>query len=322
MMRRTARRSAGLTILLLTGSLLTAGCAPKTNSRKAPPASTKTSRPPSSKTATPAKPIGLLVEAAELKQRLDEDSLRLVDVRSTADYKAGHIPGAVHVDMADWKDQALSKNGLHDKEAWAKRVRPLGIAAKTNVIVYGGHPTSATRIWWTLKYLGIEHVGVLNGGWKQWLAADGKTSTAVSSVKPTAFTPKFQADRLAEIGNLKSSFKADGVAVVDARSAMEFNGTGGPGARKGRIPGATRIEWSDLLAPDGRFRSKKELQAIFAAQGLSHKKTAVTYCQTGGRASLDAFALELAGFPKVKNYYCSWQQWSADPSAPVETTKP
>jgi 3-mercaptopyruvate sulfurtransferase SseA len=28
--------------------------------------------------------------------------------------------------------------------------------------------------------------------------------------------------------------------------------------------------------------------------------------------------LELAGFPKVKVYVRGWEQWSADPEAPVE----
>jgi len=319
MMHRSSRRFPVLSTLLLVGSVLAAGCDPKNGTS---PTNDRTSPPPAGKSATPAKPIGLLVEPAELKRRLGEENLRIVDVRAAAEYKAGHIPDAVHVDVADWKNQALSKNGLRDKNAWAKRVGALGITTKTNVVVYGGHPTSATRIWWTLKYLGVQQVGVLNGGWNMWMVAVGKSSAAASSVKPTKFAPKFQADRLAEIGDLKSSYKSDSVAVIDARSATEFNGTGGPGARKGRIPGATRIEWSDPLDPGGRFKSKKRLQADFFAQGLRRDKTVVTYCQTGGRASLDAFALELAGFPKVKNYYCSWQEWSADSSAPVETTKP
>jgi thiosulfate/3-mercaptopyruvate sulfurtransferase len=79
-----------------------------------------------------------------------------------------------------------------------------------------------------------------------------------------------------------------------------------------------RIEWKELLAADGRFKSVDELRTLFKERGIDEKDTAVTYCQSGGRAALDAFALELAGLPKVKNYYCSWQQWSADESAPVE----
>ena len=322
MMRHTARRCALLSALLAAGPLLAAGCTPKTGSKTTAPASTKSSPPAGAKTTPGTRPIGLLVEPAELKTRLDEDNLRIVDVRPAADYKAGHIPGAVHVDVADWKRLSLSKDGLHNKDAWAERIGTLGITAKTNVVVYGGHPTSATRIWWTLKYVGVDRVGVLNGGWNMWKAFAGKSSSAIPNVTKTDFVPKFQTKRLAEIGDLKSSYKSDDVVLVDARSAVEFNGTGGPGTRKGHIPGAKRIEWSDLLDPGGVFKSKKRLQADLFAQGLRRGKTIVTYCQTGGRASLDAFALELAGFPKVKNYYCSWQQWSADPSVPVETTKP
>ncbi len=261
----------------------------------------------------PTKPatVGLRVSVEQLKPLLDNDSVRILDVRQQAKYDAAHIPGAVHVDLAAWKNQALKEDGkgLTDKAAWESLVRGAGINNFTPVVVYAENPTNATRVWWTLKYLGVESAGILDGGWNAWKTAGGKTATDSPKIAPGNFTVEFHPDRLAVIDDLKKDYQNNDVQVVDTRSTGEV--------AAGKIPGATPLEWKELIAEDGRFKSNEELKAIFADRGLSPEKTAITYCQTGGRASLDAYALELAGFKNVKNYYCSWQQWSKA-KTPVE----
>lgn len=268
-----------------------------------------------------AVPFGLLVTVEELEGRLVDETVRILDVRSAAEYDAGHIPGAVRVDVNEWRARALAGNGagLHDADAWADVVGALGIDALTNVVVYSTNPTSAARIWWTLKYLGVENAAILDGGWDFWVAQDAPVSTEPAIVPPVSFEPAFQTDRLAEIGDLKKSYAAEDVVVVDARSEGEFRGSG---EGRGRIPGAAHLEWSELLTEEGRYKSKAELKKLFAEHGLSADKTTVTHCQTGGRASVNAFALELVGRKNVKNYYCGWSQWSKDAEAPIEQGDP
>jgi thiosulfate/3-mercaptopyruvate sulfurtransferase len=48
---------------------------------------------------------------------------------------------------------------------------------------------------------------------------------------------------------------------------------------------------------------------------------AVTYCQSGGRASVVAFTLELMGGKQVKNYYRSWAEWGNAENTPVAKPK-
>jgi thiosulfate/3-mercaptopyruvate sulfurtransferase len=43
----------------------------------------------------------------------------------------------------------------------------------------------------------------------------------------------------------------------------------------------------------------------------------VTHCQSGGRASVVALALDLMGARDVRNYYRSWAEWGNDPDTPV-----
>jgi thiosulfate/3-mercaptopyruvate sulfurtransferase len=78
------------------------------------------------------------------------------------------------------------------------------------------------------------------------------------------------------------------------------------------------LEWKELLDKEGRFKTPAELQALFRSRGIAPEDATACYCQSGGRASVEALALELAGYPKVKVYVRGWEQWSADADAPAE----
>lgn len=266
-----------------------------------------------------AAPMGLLVTVAEVGERLDQPQLRAVDVRSRNAYDAGHIPGAVSVDVNEWKSASLVDGGLYDAAAWSERVGKLGITRDTNVVVYGDNPTNATRIWWTLKYLGVRHVGILNGGWEAWEDAAATVSTDEPVVAAVDFQPEFQPDRLAEMDEVRSHLGDDSVTIIDTRSDQEFTGSGGPGPRRGHLPGAVHQEWKQFVDEEGRFKSTDEITSLLAGAGLKAESTNITHCQTGGRASLNAFVMELAGYGPAKNYYCGWSEWSPTEDAPIES---
>lgn len=259
----------------------------------------------------------MLIEPEALERQLGDANLRVLDTRPPAEYDEGHVPGAVRVDPAEWRSRALADGGLQDKAAWSETVGRLGIQGDSRVVVYGA-TGDAARIWWTLKYLGLESVSLLNGGWEVWTSEGRRVEKETPTVAETDFEPQFQADRLVQIGDLKEWLQDEGVAVVDARSQAEYTGQEARAARGGRIPGAVHLEWKDLLAEDGRFKPRAELRKMFEQRGVKPDQTVVTYCQSGGRASVDAFAAELAGYRNVRNYYCSWQQWGADEQAPIE----
>jgi thiosulfate/3-mercaptopyruvate sulfurtransferase len=211
----------------------------------------------------------MLVEPAQLQKKLADPTLRLLDVRVAEDYDKGHIQGAVRVDVGDWKTLATASGGLHDTKAWAKKLGVLGITSKSQVVVYGDRLTNSARIWWLLKYVGVENASLLNGSWEAWKASGRPADRLTRKVAATEFTPKFQADRLEEFDTLKRSLKSDTLQVVDTRSDAEFEG--------GRIPGAAHLEWKELVAEDGRFKTKSQLQELFRKQGITPAVTAVCY---------------------------------------------
>jgi thiosulfate/3-mercaptopyruvate sulfurtransferase len=187
------------------------------------------------------------------------------------------VPGAVWVEVKAWQDLAKKDGGLHDAKAWGEKVGQLGIRPASSVVVYGSNLSDTARIWWMLKYLGVQDVAILNDGWQTWLKDKLATEETVPIVEAVKFEPKFQADRLEAIDTLKQSTKTGKVTVVDTRSTDEFTGKEVRGKRGGHIPGAKHLEWKELLADDGRFKTPEQLRTLFKERGILPDQIAVCY---------------------------------------------
>ncbi len=260
----------------------------------------------------------LLMEAPALAKDVAAKTAQTLDTRSNAKYDAGHVPGAVWVDVPAWS-KAFAAGP--DKEAWVKLLGACGLDPAAPVVVYGDDVREAARVWWVLRYWGFKDTRLLNGGWAAWKSADGPVSREAPVIKAT--TPKLTADlgRLATKEQVIELVNGKGQQIVDARSEKEFCGEQKMAKRGGAIPGARHLEWSDLLDKDNRFKSADELRQLFKEHDVSLKEPAVTYCQSGGRASVLAFALELMGAKDVRNYYRSWNEWGNDPDTPIVVPK-
>lgn len=219
----------------------------------------------------------MLIQVRELQSLLTQPGVRILDARPAEEYSQGHVPGAAAVDVKSWQTLGKSEGGFKNAKGWGELVGKLGIERDSTVIVYGGRLPDAARVWWLLKYVGVADVRLLDGGWEAWAKARLPISDAVPDIAATEFEPDFQADRLEEIDSLKQSHKREGVTVVDTRSADEFSGKSAQGGRGGHIPEATHLEWTELLAADGRFKPVDELKALFKVRGILPDDTAVCY---------------------------------------------
>jgi thiosulfate/3-mercaptopyruvate sulfurtransferase len=266
--------------------------------------------------ADPARPE-LLIEATDLARARD---VRVIDVRGKDDYARGHVPGAVRVDAAAWDKAFTSEPGA---EAWGKRLGGAGIDLDTAVVVYGGEDVrDAVRVWWILRYWGVKDVRVLNGGWAAWRVAEGKVATDETKPEPKAVTPSPRRERLASKDDVLQTLKGK-TQIIDARSEGEFCGVKETAKRNGSIPGAKHLEWTEVLDPKTkRFKAPAELRVLFKEHGIDPEQPAVTYCQSGGRAAVMAFTLELMGGKQVQNYYRSWSEWGNDPDTPIVKPQP
>ena len=237
-------------------------------------------------------------------------------------YEAGHIPGAVFVDLdADLSGPPSSSGGRHplpEPEDFAAAVGAAGIGDGRAVVAYddaGG--MVAGRLWWMLRAVG-ESAAVLNGGLAAW---PGPLSTEYPDVASAHFTarpwPKGAFVTIEEVDRLR---RAGGTVVLDARSSERY--VGEPNAidpRFGHIPGAVSAPCAANLAPDGTLRDPDDLREMYAAVGVDGETAAVAYCGSGVSANLDLLALEVAGVGPGRLFVGSWSAWGADDERPVAT---
>ncbi len=235
-------------------------------------------------------------------------------------YDAGHIPGAVFVDLD--KDLAAppGEGGRHPLPATAdfeRAMRSAGVSNGRPVVVYDdADSTAAARAWWLLRYFGHQSVRVLDGGLRAW--------TAVGySVSPVSYYRGAIGDFTARPGHL-DLVDADGAAsltrsgmLLDARAGERYRGESehvDPVA--GHIPGAVSAPTAENVNPDGTFRPAADLADRFKALGAAGDRPVGAYCGSGVTAAHEVLALTLAGIPAAL-YVGSWSNWITDPARPV-----
>ncbi|MCX4673747.1 sulfurtransferase [Streptomyces sp. NBC_01433] len=247
----------------------------------------------------------------------------LLDVRwqlggphGRADYEAGHIPGAVFVDLDAELAGPAGSHGRHplpDPEAFGAAMRRAGVSRGTPVVVYdGGQGWAAARAWWLLRWTGHRDVRVLDGGLAAWT---GELSTGIPAPAEGDFRP--------EPGALET-LDADGAAafarsglLLDARAAERYRGDVEPIDRVGgHVPGAVSAPTSENVGEDGRYLPAGELAARFSGLGATSTEGVGVYCGSGVSGAHEVLALEIAGFRGVL-YPGSWSEWSFDGSRPV-----
>lgn len=263
----------------------------------------------------------VLVDTQWLAQHLKDPDLRVIDMRNSPDeYAAGHIPGAVYLSVNQvrlaLKDSGFAMSPDYDIE---ERLGQLGITKETMVIAYddqGG--LNASRLFFTLEYVGHKKAALLNGGITKWVAEARPLSKTALPVGKRAYRVQPETHRVATARWIVSNLGRPNVALADARSAAEFRGEDLRAKRGGHIPGAVNIEWTQNLAADKTFRPAEELSALYERAGVTKDKTVIAYCQTMHRGAMTYFVLRLLGYPDVRGYDRSWSEWGNDPALPIE----
>jgi thiosulfate/3-mercaptopyruvate sulfurtransferase len=247
-------------------------------------------------------------------------------------YNRAHIPGALQLPVHSYikaKD-ATGDIALHlqGPDEFRGLMAELGIGPNTCVVLYDERGSIlATRLWWVLRYYGHENAKVLNGGWQGWVSSGLPVSlkTSKPSGRVETFSPSGNPDRLATLEQIKGNYHAQNWRIVDVRSDDEYVGKDEHGnKRAGHIPGSIHLEWNRFVENSNdteavrRFRSAQEIQELLEECKIDKNQTLVTLCQSGIRASLAAFALELVGYPAIKLYDGSMAEWANLDDTPLE----
>lgn len=281
-----------------------------------------------------------LVSPAELRAALGDERVRVFDAtvflrRTTAggpytvesghgSYTRAHIPGAAFADIPGALSEPASPFAftLPAADRFAAAAGHLGIGDGTHVVAYAQDtPMWATRLWWLLRYFGHDDTSVLDGGLIAWTAASGPVESGENSYPPASFTARPRPRLLARLDEVREITENGSACLVNALSPAAFRGDG-PGAysRPGRIPGSVSVPWTGLVDPaTNRFRPPAELAAALHEGGIRADQPVVAYCGGGISATVDLFALALAGRDDARLYDGSLTEWSADPDLPLVT---
>lgn len=269
-----------------------------------------------------------LISAIELRERLTE--VRVLDARwvlgrddGREQYLAGHIPGAVFIDL----ERELSRHGapsegrhpLPDDAALAAAARRWGIRVGQAVVIYDDHRMlAASRAWWALRRAGLADVRVLDGGWPAWLAAGGEV--AAGDVRVPGGDVVLSTPTGADIiGTAEAATWPESGVLLDARASERYRGETEPiDPIPGHIPGARNLPIARTLTADGRFLPSSEIAAAFDAVGADGRAPIAAYCGSGITAAQLALAGAIAG-REVTVYPGSWSAWSNTEGLPVAT---
>jgi len=243
-------------------------------------------------------------------------------------YLAGHIPGAVHIDLdtelADPPTPELGRHPLPSDDRLQKALERCGVSYGQPVVVYdtiGG--MGAARAWWLLRDCGFE-VRILDGGLPAWQASGYPVTTDDATPVPSLLRlergkmPTLSIDEIPD-------FVKQGI-LFDARGGIRYRGDIEPlDPRPGHIPGADSAPAGHDLDKNGYFLSDADLQARFARHGVATdgqpNPPIAVYCGSGVTAAHEIAALAILGI-EAALFPGSYSQWSSDPSREVETGAP
>ena len=270
-----------------------------------------------------------------LAERLDRSDLAVVDGSwylpamqrdPAAEFLAGHVPGAVRVDIETVRDtDSALPHMLPAPDAFAAAMGELGIAEDMTVVVYDGAGLfSAPRVWWMFSVFGARDVRILAGGFPAWTAAGHPVEQGAQRPRarahasppgwtrarwPTSDGSGTRAGRRHGPGRRRpvgravprrgAGAAARGCAAVTSRAAATC-----PTARWCR---------------DGRLADPETITAAVRTAGIDSDRPVITSCGSGVTAAILWLALDAIGHPPVALYDGSYTEWAGRADVPVAT---
>ncbi|ADO84330.1 sulfurtransferase [Ilyobacter polytropus] len=272
-----------------------------------------------------------LVSPEKAKKIMESNKNVVVfDVRRSAEFMVGHIPGAVDI----WRnDISADKNeypfgGMRATvEKMENVLGQYGVDSNTHILIYDAKADyDAARLWWILDMYGHEKISLIDGGIDGWKAAGLSLEVGFAKKKDKKvynFNKKTDYSKLAYLNDVKQAVENKKTIIVDTRSEKEHLGrvTKKGAFRPGRIPSKTFIPWETAVHNDSdkTFKSISQLKEIYAEHGIDSNSQVIAYCQSGVRSAHTTFVLtQLLGYKKVRNFDGSWIEWSYNKKLPAD----
>lgn len=242
------------------------------------------------------KPAKTTVDIDSLRSGIRDRSVRVIDVRREADYRQGHIPTAVNLPLATLLADDSPENVL-------RLLSSAGVDDETFAVVYDDtFGALASRVAWTMEYLGHPGVSLLETTYGQWRSLGLESDSKTPEVQKTTHSVNLRPDILATHDYLDSALERGGAVLLDNRERLNF--------LEQHIPGAVSLPYRTLAAPDKILRPQDDMKRLLANRGITDSSEIITYCGSVGTLSgLAYYALKSAGLSDVKLYVRSFKEW-------------
>lgn len=242
------------------------------------------------------KTLRITVDADTLRSEIRDKSIRVIDVRREEDYKQNHIPSAVNLPLAN----LLSDDS---PERVQKIIQTMGIDDETPVAVYDDtFGALASRVAWTMEYLGHADVSLLDVTYSQWKSMGLESNNEIPSVAKKEHSLHLQPGILASADYLEQAKSKPNTTLIDNRERLNY--------LEQHIPGAINIPYRTLASSEKIIRPKDEMKRLLENRGISPNNEIITYCGSVGTLSgLAYYALKSIDVPNVKLYVRSFKEW-------------
>lgn len=268
--------------------------------------------------ARAATPEAVTVSTDWLAGRLNEPDLVLLHVGEEGGYKAGHIPGARFVRLADIAVDVDGRSLQNPSaEDLRRRLAALGITDRSRVVVYFADDwvSPATRVLFALQTAGLgPRADLLDGGLGKWRREGRATTQAVPPpAVPGSLAPFQLRPTVVDADFVRAHAGQPGYALIDARAPVFYDGLSPSGAhghmQRGHIPGARNLAFTSVARDDLTFKSPEELTALFRKAGVKPGDKAIVYCHIGQQGTAVVAAARAAGVEAVL-YDGSFEDWT------------
>lgn len=236
-------------------------------------------------------------------------------------YKAGHLEGAFHFDPEkDMTSVETKTSGAHPipkLEDFKKSLEGIGANNDSHFIIYDdGSNTTGPRLWFLLKYFGIDKVQVVNGGLPAIKKAGLKITSEsakgekgnINLVENPSLLATYEEvlDHSKNTSQSKAIGEGDGKVLLDSRSHERYLGLEEPlYTIAGHIPQAQPFFFGDNFDEEGRFKDLDQIKKRF--EKLEGKDIIVS-CGSGVTACANLIAMDELGIP-ARLYNGSYSQW-------------
>ena len=266
-----------------------------------------------------------LVSTKWVADNLENENVKIIDIRKAEDYDSGHLPGALNYSKKELQVESDGVKGLIPPSSdISNKLSSLGVKSDDTILIYDGNKNLwSTRFLWTLDVYGHDDAKMMDGSFGLWEKENRTITTDVPSISASTynFTGTANSELITSIDTVLGSLDDSSSVVLDTRGAEEFAGRDVRANRGGHIPGSIHVEWVNNVDEDGRFLPAADLKKLYGTADVTDDLGDIyTLCQTAVRATHSWFVLaDLLGFDNVSVYDGSWTEWGNKEDTPIDS---